>query len=91
MNDLIHVYDASQISESKIYQINGTLYRFTGRCPWAAINHPQWTFEPLPGQRKTSTLNLNKNKVGRCVYEVPGMAANRKSQVVGGAVQQSLF
>ncbi len=91
MTELIPIYDASLLSESKVYHINGALYRFTGKCPWARIDHPKWTFKPLVGQGRSATLELNQNKVTRLVYEVPGMTANRKTEVVGQAIQQSLF
>lgn len=91
MNNLIPVYEPSTLSQCKVYQIKGTLYRFTGKCPWARIDHPQWCFTPLHGQRKTATLKLNQNKVRYGIYEVPGMIANRKSEVIGQGIQQSLF
>ncbi|WP_199330992.1 MULTISPECIES: hypothetical protein [unclassified Calothrix] len=91
MRQLIFVYDHSELSQHKVYQINGTLYRYTGKCPWARIDHPQWCFEPLAGQRKNMTLKLNQTKVKRVIYEVPGMVASRKAEVVGEAIQQSLF
>ncbi len=91
MSELIPIYDTSMLSECKVYHINGALYRFTGKCPWARIDHPQWTFRPLIGQSKTATLKLNQNKVTRLVYEVPGMIASRKGEVMGQGIQQSLF
>lgn len=91
MHDLIFVYEPSTLSQHKVYQIKGTLYRFTGKCPWARIDHPQWCFTPLAGQRRKADIKLNQNKVRHYIYEVPGMVANRKSEVMGQCIQQTLF
>lgn len=91
MHDLIHVYEPSSLSQSKVYQIKGGLYLFTGKCPWARIDHPQWCFTPLAGQRRKADIKLNQNKVRHEIYEVPGMVANRKSEVMGQGIQQTLF
>jgi hypothetical protein len=90
---LIDIYDPSQLSVRKVYQIKGTLYRFLYKCPYAQCNHPQWCFEPLSGQRKTATLKLNQNKVRRGIQEVPNMIPTRTGTVTsaGEAIQQSLF
>jgi hypothetical protein len=86
------IYEPAQLSTRKVYQIKGTLYRFLYKCPYSRADHPQWCFEPLPGQRKSTTLKLNQNKVRSGIYEVPGMVASRKSEVISNdAIQQSLF
>jgi hypothetical protein len=91
MQQIIPIYDPSELSQRKVYQISGTLYRYTGKCPWARIGHDKWTFEPMPGQRKTTTLKLNRDKVRHGIYEVPGMVATRTGTVTGESIQQSLF
>lgn len=48
--NLIKVYDATLLSSSKVYQINGTLCRYLGDA--GSIQHPQYLFLPLPNQRK---------------------------------------
>jgi hypothetical protein len=88
---LIEIYEPSQLSVSKVYQIDGTLYRFLYKCPHSRMDHPQWCFEPLPGQRKISTLKLNQNKVRRGIQEVPNMILTRTETATNEAIQQSLF
>jgi hypothetical protein len=89
---LERIYDAAQLSKSKVYQLNGTIYRFTCKCPYARIDHPQWLFEPLNGQRTKATLKLNSSKIrSGCLTEVVGMIADRKSEVIPQGIQQSLF
>lgn len=90
MQNLELVYEPSNLSVRKVYQIKGTLYRFLYKDPYASIQHPKWCFEPLLGQRKSAPLRLNRSNF-RGVYEVPGMVAGRKTEVVGEAIQQSLF
>ncbi|MEA5627399.1 hypothetical protein [Nostoc sp. UHCC 0251] len=48
--NLIKVYDATLLSSSKVYQIDGTLSRYLG--DEGTIQHPQYLFLPLPNQRK---------------------------------------
>jgi hypothetical protein len=88
---LIEIYDPSRLSDRKVYQINGALYRFLYKCPHSRSDHPKWCFEPMPGQRKSSILKLNENKVRRGIYEVPGIASTRSETVKCEAIQQSLF
>jgi hypothetical protein len=91
MDNLIPVYEPSTLSQCKVYQIKGVLYRFTGKCPWARIDHPQWCFTPLAGQRRKADIKLNQNNVRHGIYEVPGMVASRQSEVMGLGIQQTLF
>jgi IS30 family transposase len=88
---LIEIYEPSQLSVRKVYQIDSTLYRFLYKCPHSRSDHPKWCFEPLPGQRKTSTLKLNQNKVRRGIQEVPNMISTRTETATNEAIQQSLF
>jgi hypothetical protein len=89
---LERIYDAAQLSKSKVYQFNGTLYRFSCKCPYARIDHPQWLFEPMPGQRSRATLKLNSSKIrSGCLTEVVGLVAGRKSEVTPQGIQQVLF
>jgi hypothetical protein len=89
---LERIYEPSQLSKLKVYQLNGTLYRFTCKCPYARIDRPQWLFEPLTGQRTKATLKLNSGKIrSGCLTEVVGMIADRKSEVVPQGIQQVLF
>jgi hypothetical protein len=59
--NLIKVYDATLLSSSKVYQINGTLSRYLG--DEGSIKHPQFVFLPLPNQKKKASFRLNRNKL----------------------------
>ncbi len=69
--NLIKVYDATLLSSSKVYQINGTLSRSLG--DEGTIKHPQYVFLPLPNQKKKASFRLNRNKLMTWCYEVEGM------------------
>lgn len=69
--NLIKVYDATLLSSSKVYQIDGTLSRYLGDA--GTIQHPQYLFSPLPNQRKKASFRLNRNKLMNRCYEVEGM------------------
>ena len=86
--ELIRVYDSTLLSNSKVYQINGTLYRF--RYENGTIQHPQYTFTPLNNQRKTANLVLNRNKLITKCYEVEGMS-NKVSVIDDNSVQMKLL
>jgi hypothetical protein len=88
---LIDINEPSRLSDRKVYQIDGVLYRFLYKCPHSRSDHPQWCFEPLSGQRKTSILKLNQNKVRRGIQEVPNMISTRTETATISAIQQSLF
>jgi hypothetical protein len=89
--ELIEIYESSRLSDHKVYQINGVLYRFLYKCPHSRSDHPKWCFKPMPGQRKSSILKLNENKVRLGIQEVPGMASTRSEAATISAIQQSLF
>lgn len=73
--NLIKVYDATLLSSSKVYQINGTLCRYLGDS--GTIQHPQYLFLPLPNQKKKASFRLNRNKLMTRCYEVEGMVYNK--------------
>ncbi|BAZ65556.1 MAG: hypothetical protein KME28_13115 [Pelatocladus maniniholoensis HA4357-MV3] len=90
MNNLEPVYETTQLQRGAVYQINGTLYQYQYPDPYARIDHPRFCFRCLDGQRRKADLVLNKNTI-RKAYLVPGYKAQRGSQVIGEAIQQSLF
>ena len=73
--NLIKVYDATLLSSSKVYQINGTHCRYLGDA--GTIQHPQYLFLPLPNQKKKASFRLNRNKLMTRCYEVEGMTYNK--------------
>jgi hypothetical protein len=87
-NKLVRVYDATLLSSSKVYQINGTLCRYLGDS--GTIQHPQFLFSPLPNQRKKASFQLNRNKLMSRCYEVEGMTYN-KPMVQDNSQQFQLF
>ena len=89
MNDLQLVSDTTLLTQSKTYSIEGTLYRYLYHTD--SINHVQFLFRPLPAQRKKADLQLNRDKVLRKVYEVPGLYRQHLATSTPGAIQQSLF
>jgi hypothetical protein len=85
---LNQVWDSTLLSRSKCYQIDGVLYRYLYSS--GSINHPQYAFRPLPGQRKSASLILNHNKLITRCYEVEGMTT--KAEVIdNNSVQLKLF
>lgn len=89
MNDLNLIDCVTLLTQAKTYQIDGTLYRFLHRSD--SITHPQFWFRPLPRQRKTADLKLNRDKVLRKVYEIPALYRQHQAVVENGIIQQSLF
>ncbi|BAZ41447.1 hypothetical protein NIES4101_74130 [Calothrix sp. NIES-4101] len=91
MPEIARIYQPDQLSKHRIYDYRGTKYRFICKCPYAQLNHPQWNFDPLPGQRSKKSLRLNLNKIrSGCLVELPDVITKPQSQVPE-AVQQSLF
>jgi hypothetical protein len=82
------VYDSTLLSKSKVYQIQGILYRFLYKD--GSIQHPQYLFRPLPGQRKKADLQLNHSKLITRCQEVEGMTTN-VSVVDDKSIQMSFF
>ncbi|BAY95875.1 MULTISPECIES: hypothetical protein [unclassified Tolypothrix] len=88
MKDLLRVWDSTLLSSRKTYHIEGTLYRYL--YTKGTIQHPQYIFCPLEGQRKKADITLNHQKLLTRCYEVPDMVPG--SEVVSSnAVQLSLF
>ncbi|BAY11032.1 hypothetical protein NIES2098_42090 [Calothrix sp. NIES-2098] len=57
------VLDSTLLSASKIYLIEGHLYRYSHKS--GTIQAPQFHFYPLGGQRRKASLTLNKNRLRR--------------------------
>jgi hypothetical protein len=89
MNDLHLISCITLLTQAKTYQIDGTLYRYL--YSEGSIKHTQYLFRPLPTQRKTADLKLNRDKVLRKVYEVPSLYRQHSATVTDTAIQQSLF
>ncbi|ARV57993.1 hypothetical protein BZZ01_04485 [Nostocales cyanobacterium HT-58-2] len=92
MQQLTLVYDSTSLSIHSIYQIEGYLYRFLYKDPYASIRHPAYVFSPLQGQRRKVNLILNSNKLkAKVVYKVEGMTLEPNMLVTNDAVQLSLW
>ena len=89
MIDLHLINCVTLLTQSKTYQIDGTLYRYL--YSEGTIKHPQYLFRPLPAQKKTADLKLNRGKVLRKVYEVPALYRQHNALVTIQGIQQSLF
>ena len=89
MQELVSVSDCTLLTQSKIYQIDGTLYRFRHKSD--SISHPQFIFEPLAGQRKTAPIRFNQQKVYSRVREVPTLYRQVAAEVSKQAIQLNLF
>ncbi|WP_313888522.1 hypothetical protein [Nostoc spongiaeforme] len=50
MNNLNPVYDSTLLTNSKVYQIDRTLYQYLYQT--GTREHPKYHFRPLAGQRK---------------------------------------
>ncbi|BAY95815.1 hypothetical protein FDUTEX481_04196 [Tolypothrix sp. PCC 7601] len=90
MQQLEPVLCPTELQGGAVYQIDGVLYKYLYSDPYARIDHPRFKFVPLPGQRRTADLILNKAKIRKC-YLVPGYRASQVSTVSEKAVQMSLF
>ena len=89
MNDLQLINCTTLLTQSKTYSIDGTLYRYLSSTD--SIKHKQYLFRPLPAQKKTADLKLNRDKVLRFVYEVPSLYGQHNVTVTTEVIQQSLF
>ena len=88
MNNLNRVYDSTLLSQSKVYQIDRTLYQY--RYKTGTIPAPQYIFRPLAGQRKKADLKLNHKALTTRCYEVEGVTT--KSSVLSQeSLQLSIF
>lgn len=91
MNQLNRVYDSTLLNSGITYQIDGCLYRFLHKDPYAKINAPKYEFQPLAGQKRRCNLTLNHRQLMAKVYEVEGMQVNRNATATQESVQLSLF
>ena len=92
MQRLEPIFDTSQVSATKVYQIKGKLYRYLHQDPYCRSDHPQWIFEPLSGQKSKASIKVNISKIrSGCISEVVGAVASPKSEVTVLGIQQSLF
>ncbi|MBW4635778.1 MAG: hypothetical protein KME30_29035 [Iphinoe sp. HA4291-MV1] len=89
LDDLQLVQCVTLLTQNKVYSIDGTLYRYLYSN--GSIKHPQYLFRPLPRQRKSADLQLNKNKVLRRVFEVPSLYGQHNAVVTDSIAQLSLF
>ena len=89
MNNLQLVNDVTLFQIGRTYSIDGILYRYL-YCT-DSINHPQWVFSPLLGQKRRSSIQLNRDKVLLRVYEVPALYRQHQAEATPDAIQQSLF
>jgi hypothetical protein len=88
MNNLNRVYDSTLLSQSKVYQIDRTLYHYLYKT--GTIQAPQYIFRPLAGQRKKADLKLNHKALTTRCYEVEGVTT--KSSVLSQeSLQLSIF
>ncbi|QIR41920.1 hypothetical protein HCG51_35175 (plasmid) [Tolypothrix sp. PCC 7910] len=89
MNDLQLVGCVTLLTQSKTYSIDGVLYRYLYSSD--SIKHTQYLFRPLPAQRKTADLQLNRDKVVLRVYEIPLLYRQHRATMTTTAIQQALF
>ncbi len=89
MNDLQLVHCVTLLTMSKTYSIDGVLYRYVYSS--GSIKHTQYFFRPLPAQKKTADLKLNRDKVLCKVHEVPSLYRQHRATMTDTAIQQSLF
>ena len=74
MNNLNFVYDSTLITNSKVYQIDITVYQYLYKT--GTIQHPKYHFRPLAGQLLKADLLLNHKALTTRCYEVSGMSTN---------------
>jgi|GEM_PF-805606 hypothetical protein len=91
MKQLNRVYDSTLLTSTATYQIDGRLYRYLGRDPYASIQSPKYRFKPLSGQKRRSDLVLNHRQLMLLVWEVPGMTVSQSAAVTEDSVQLGLF
>ncbi|MBD2415703.1 hypothetical protein FACHB389_25710 [Nostoc calcicola FACHB-389] len=88
MNNLSRVYDSTLLTNSKVYQIDRTLYQYLFKT--GTIQHPKYHFRPLSGQRKKADLLLNHKALTTRCYEVNGMSTNARV-ISQESLQLSIF
>jgi hypothetical protein len=85
MQNLTLIHDSTLLSQSSVYQIDRTLYRYLYKT--GTINAPQYIFRPLAGQRKKADLKLNYKALTTRCYAVEGVSPN---SFVGNLTSQQL-
>lgn len=86
----MRIYDSTLLSKRKVYDIGGTFYRFLYKEDNIQyIQHPQYRFRPLPGQRKRADLIIGHKKLTSTCYEIPG--ATIHSYINEEYIQLSIF
>ncbi|BAY96042.1 MULTISPECIES: hypothetical protein [unclassified Tolypothrix] len=88
MSNLNLVYDSTLLTQSKVYQIDRTMYQYLYKT--GTIIAPQYIFRPLNGQRKKADLKLNHKQLTSKCYEVSGMSSNA-SVISLESLQLSIF
>ncbi|BAY95670.1 MULTISPECIES: hypothetical protein [unclassified Tolypothrix] len=88
MKNLNRVYDSTLLTQSKVYQIDRTLYQY--RYSTGTIQAPQYIFRPLAGQRKKADFKLNHKALTTRCYEVEGAKIN-SSVLSQESLQLSIF
>ncbi|WP_414573247.1 hypothetical protein [Nostoc sp. CCY 9925] len=76
------VYDPKTLTQSKVYMVEGTRYRYV-RIDGSGKNI-KYVFSPLPNQRKTKEISLNETRLSIRCQEVQGMTyeASKEQTVV---------
>jgi hypothetical protein len=88
MKSLLLLQCPTLLSSRTTYQIKGILYRYLYEN--GSIQHPQYIFRPLSGQKKKADLKLNRQKLLIQCYVVPDIPV--KAEVVSEEiVQMKLF
>ncbi|MBD2451854.1 hypothetical protein H6G76_32990 [Nostoc sp. FACHB-152] len=64
------VFETKTLSQSKVYLIDGTQYRYVQTE--SSGKNSKYVFAPLPNQRKTSEIFLNSTKLGIKCQEIEG-------------------
>ncbi|MBC1237570.1 hypothetical protein [Nostoc sp. 2RC] len=86
----MRIYDSTLLSRHKVYEIKGTFYRFLWKEDNIQyIQHPQYKFRPLAGQRKKADLVIGHKKLTSTCYEVKG--ATIHSYIHKEYIQLSIF
>ncbi|MBH8577079.1 hypothetical protein I8752_29675 [Nostocaceae cyanobacterium CENA369] len=88
MNNHYRVYDSTLLTQSRVYQIDRTLYQYLYQT--GTIRAPQYIFRPLSGQRKKADLTLNHKALTTRCYQVEGMSTNA-SVISQESLQLSIF
>lgn len=80
LEDDLNRAEPTTLTQSKVYIINGVLYRYLHKTD--STRNTKYIFRPLPRQNKKADLQLNSTKVYMIVFEVLSLYGQTDSECI---------